>query len=168
MTGGIRTSTPVRLARALRWSGAAVVLAVAAFHLEILIARLADATIARPEVALRWVASAVLIAVANELRRRSVLLSGRTAWVLALAVLLLHLGAPPAPSTPALAGLLASLPVGVALACAAWVAAPRAIRRHRRPRGSTRRSGRPAAVPRLGSLSCRFVPRPPPLLVAEQ
>jgi len=165
MAGGFRRTASLRVGRSLRWAGLGTALAVIAFHLEILVARLADATIARPEVAMRWVASAALVAAAFELRRRRSLLGSRAGWMLALAVLLLHLGAPPAPSTPAIAGLLVSLPATIALACSAWGVVPADFTPRRAGRARSRRRDRFAPTYRLGSLGCRFVPRPPPFAV---
>ncbi|MBP9146573.1 MAG: hypothetical protein KBF21_09040 [Thermoanaerobaculia bacterium] len=66
---------------------------LAAFHAALLAGRLADASIAHPEVLLQWVGALLLGAGAWALRRQGAsLVSGRGALVFWLLVLLLHVG----------------------------------------------------------------------------
>ncbi|MEO8198670.1 MAG: hypothetical protein ABI689_18300 [Thermoanaerobaculia bacterium] len=63
------------------------------FHATLLAGRLADASIAHPEVIAQWVGAILLVAGALALRRQgSSLVSGRSALVFWLLVLLLHVG----------------------------------------------------------------------------
>jgi len=153
---------------ALRLAGLGAVAALAALHLEILAERLRDESLAEPAVALRWLLAAALLGAASAVRRRGVaLLRGRAGLVLALAVLLLHVGAPSSSgTTPDLTALLAALPAGIALggvvAGAAWRG--RAPARRLAPRSGDARRDRRSRRPSLGGLQSHFVPRPPPRL----
>lgn len=73
--------------------GAIAIAGLVVFHAVLLLERLADASIAHPEVLAQWVGALLLGAGAFALRRQgSSLLSGRSALVFWLLVLLLHVG----------------------------------------------------------------------------
>jgi hypothetical protein len=165
----IRTAPGSRL-RALSVLARTVAGGLVAFHLWLLLQRLADATIGHPEVLLRWVGAAILGAGALAMRRRGLpLLSGRSGLVFWLLVLLLHAGASPLSAydleTPE---ILIVLPLGMAAAGAFSFAGRRASPRPRPASSAAPRRGwldRVARSPRLrlGDLAGRFAPRPPPL-----
>jgi len=73
--------------------GAITIAGLVVFHAVLLLERLADASIAHPQVLAQWVGALLLGAGALALRRQgSSLLSGRSALVFWLLVLLLHVG----------------------------------------------------------------------------
>jgi hypothetical protein len=124
-------SRVARSARAIaRWSAAAAIATLAAFHVYLFWDRLAGGDLLDPAVAGRWVAAAALVAALVALRRIGVPLArGRNAVVVWSLVVLLHAwgrAVPPVPSddaSPADAGLIFVLPstlsvVGLGLLCA--------------------------------------------------
>lgn len=148
---------------ALRAAGAAVVLQ----HLDLLVRRFADASIAEPLVLARWLGAAALVGAAAQLRRRGgAPWRGRTGLAFALVVLLLHTGFVPAASN--LSASLSVLPAGLLLSVAAACAV--ALRRDSRSAeaasGGLRRSRRPFADPPRVATSAgfrrQFASRPPP------
>jgi hypothetical protein len=160
--------------RALALLARAAAGGLVSFHLWLLLRRLADSTIAEPEVLLRWAGAAALGAGALAMRRRGLtLLSGRSGLVFWLLVLLLHVGASPLPEDGARAQeILSVLPLGLAAAgftplrlrppAAGARPIPVAPLVRRRELDSGAR--RPLALPE--GLAARFAPRPPPLLAA--
>ncbi len=63
------------------------------FHAVLFLERIADASLAHPEVLAQWIGALLLVAGASALRRQGVpLLSGRKALVFWLLVLMLHVG----------------------------------------------------------------------------
>lgn len=128
---------------ALRAAGAALVLQ----HIDLLVGRFADASIAEPLVLVRWLGAAALVGAAAELRRRGrAPWRGRTGLAFALVVLLLHTGGV-APAASNLADSLFVLPAGLLLAVAAACAAV-----------SGRKS---AAVAAMRARGARHFPDPP-------
>lgn len=108
--------------RAVGRSLVAGVIGLAAHHVLLFGQRLVDRSILEPAVGLRWLAAFLLIAGLGALARRGVRFGeARSASVVAILVLLLHVGlaVPPAAGSAALAppsGLLAVLPVAVVFA----------------------------------------------------
>ena len=150
----------------LRWSVGALAAVVAAFHAELLLGRIRDASIAEPLVALRWLVALAVVATAGALRRRGLgLLGSRAGAVLAVAVLVLHGGVvPPAALVDGAEELLVALPVGLAALAFAALAAP-ARERGGLLASTARRLRRPPDPPRrrrVGALPSRFASRPPP------
>ncbi|MEO8505494.1 MAG: hypothetical protein ABI609_16485 [Acidobacteriota bacterium] len=144
----------------LRFLGSLAALALAALHLPLLLQRFSDNSISEPVVLLRWLGALALLAgFAASRRRGDSLVRGRTALVLWLLVLVLHIGmaAPVADHE-----LLAVAPV---IACLMLVLAPRLLRAAR-PRRSTwtfqrllELTVRPSIAGRVPAV---FSPRPPP------
>lgn len=156
------------LTRAAKGLVAGVGGAIGLFHVALLFERLRDQTIADPRVAGSWLLAAALGALALELRRhRYPLLSGRTGLAFWLLVLLLHLGVTPAAPLTLRAEQVLALPLELAAAVFAALAALALVGRHSAPL-AVRRQFAPVLhlAPRsslaLGSLAGRFVPRPPP------
>jgi len=153
--------------RGLRWSAWAAAIGLLAFHLQLLVERLADGSLGHPAVAFQWATGLILLAWLSWLHRRGVsLVSGRRALTFWVLVLLLH-------AVPAMPGagdalqadggpVLLVAPLGLALAGAAALLA-RLRRRQLRPafagarhrlRDRPGRAGRGSGRPRI--------PRAPP------
>jgi hypothetical protein len=153
--------------RGLRWSAWAAVIGLLAFHLQLLVERLADGSLGHPVVAFQWATGLILLAWLSWLRRRGVsLVSGRRALAFWVLVLLLH-------AVPAMPGaghalqadggpVLLVVPLGLAVAGAAALLAWLHRRQMRPALAAARRGlpGRPARA-RRGSRRSR-VPRGPP------
>jgi len=153
--------------RGLRWSAWAAVTGLLAFHLQLLVERLADGSLGHPVVAFQWATGLILVAWLSWLRRRGVsLVAGRRALAFWVLVLLLH-------AVPAMPGagdalqadggpVLLVAPLGLALAGAAALLA-RLRRRQLRPAFAGARNGLRARPGRAGRGSGRSrVPRAPP------
>jgi hypothetical protein len=145
-----RRHAPRRLAasrgrRALTWTLRAAGAGLAFAHVDLLVRRIADASILEPLVAARWLGTAALAAAAVEIHRRGFALwRGRSGWAFALVVLLLHAGgAVPAPTSAS--DSLFILPAGLLAAAALWA-------------GITGSVARPL---RFSAPSLRFSPFPP-------
>jgi hypothetical protein len=147
-----------------------------AFHLVLFAGRIADASIAHPEVLAQWLGALLLAAGALALRRRGVALgSGRSALVFWLLVLLLHVGfgsglTPSGEVTGDAHPLLLLLPLAalsVTAAAASWSGARAGRLRPLSPAPAARAFPYPGWTPRPASFSAgagpdRFSPRPPP------
>lgn len=150
-----------------------------AFHAFLLVGRFADASIAHPEVLAQWLGALLLGGGALALRRQgSSLVTGRSALVFWLLVLLLHVGfgsglAPTGAEVGSSRELLLLLPFA-AFTLSAATAANRGLRgRARRPWELPHalvasRLRFPGLVPCPAASSAgtgpdRFSPRPPPL-----
>lgn len=73
--------------------GAVALAGLVVFHAALLLQRFADASIARPEILIQWIGALLLAGGAIALRRQGAsLLTGRSALVFWLLVLLLHVG----------------------------------------------------------------------------
>lgn len=152
---------------------------LAAFHAALLAGRLADASIAHPEVLLQWVGALLLGVGAWALRRQGAsLVSGRGALVFWLLVLLLHVGfgsglAPTGEPTGSSRELLLLLPFAVFTLSATSATTRGLSGRVRRPWELpyalvASRLRFPSLVPCPAASSAgagpdRFSPRPPPL-----
>ncbi len=153
-------SSRVERRRVSAWSalGALAIAGLALFHAALLLERLADASIAHPEVLAQWVGALLLAAGAFALRRQgSSLLSGRSALVFWLLVLLLHVGFGSGVTvTGGETGSSRQLLLLLPLAAFAAAATSGVTRRERRQPASAR-----DAVAR-GFFSLRFDPSPAP------
>jgi hypothetical protein len=140
---------------------------VAIFHLALLAQRLRTDAIANPMVALKWVSAFALVGIAWLLHRRGVAVGrGRTALVLTLLALLLHVGGATPPLTvPGGEDLLAALPLGLAAIASVVIVVWRSGRlRPTSPRPRRFVFAPPVATPiALDPRSALFVPRPPPV-----
>lgn len=146
---------------ALRAAAAALVLQ----HLELLVRRFADATIAEPLVLLRWLGAVAVVAGGLALHRRGrAPWRGRSGLAFTLVVLLLHAGGG-VPAAPNLADTLLVLPAGLlAVALAAALVDDRRAATAPAPLLATSRRRRPDP-PRVSTSAGflrLFAPRPPP------
>jgi hypothetical protein len=175
--GWRKISTPVSLRRwVVGGLSGLVVGGLVAFHLVLFAGRIADASIAHPEVLAKWLGALLLAAGALAHRRQGgALLSGRSGLVFWLLVLLLHVGfgnglTPIGEAGGSSRDLVLLLP----FAGFAALAASRGRRKPLQPRwtspaGTFRPSLRFPPVEPLPALSsagagpARFSPRPPPL-----
>lgn len=151
--------------RSARWTMRVAGAALALFHAGLLAGRLADASIAEPRVGLRWATAALLGALALAFRRRGLPLArGRSGLAFWLLVLLLHVGAAPAPAVVRPEELLLALPVGAVLALAVACSVTGAAGCARRTEAAYARAAthlhRRRPIP---ALARRFAPRPPPV-----
>ncbi len=171
---------PGRSSRFARRSASAVgtiaIAGLVAFHAALLFEHLADASIAHPQVLAQWVGALLLGAGAGALRRQGrSLLSGRSALVFWLLVLLLHVGFGSGISvtggeTGSSRELLLLLPLATfatfAAACGSGGRASRRLAAARDPGALGLRSLRFSPTPAASSAGAgphRFSPRPPPL-----
>lgn len=109
-----RTGSGSRHFLALRWAIRAVVAGLVILHLALLAKRVADATILEPSVLARWLTSVLVLLLIGALHARGIVpWHGRAGLVLALIVLLLHVGGPSPTPVPTFVFVL---PAGVVLA----------------------------------------------------
>lgn len=153
--------------RGLRWTAWAVTVGLLGFHARLLVGRLANGSLAHPEVALQWGAALVLLAWLWRARRHGIsVISGRRALAFWVLVLLLH-------AVPAMPGGAAALqadggpvllvaPLGLAVAGAVALLA-----RLQRPRSAPALAGLRHTLwdaPDRAEIGgrCSLVPRAPP------